>query len=670
MNGSVFFQEMAKKPPFSKLHPRLAEFFKDYLSHEKVIRFNGGHVVNTHFPPYPGPAFDSFVDNFSQIGDASHQQLYSVTLAVTNRCFFRCWHCYNAGRSENDTPLGVLRDVAAEIQDRGAVMVTLTGGEPMLRRDLEEIAGLFDNRSCLILGTTGHGLTPRRARALRERGLFGVGISLDSMDEAEHDRLRGVEGAFRTALNGLRTAAEAGLYPYIVSVAIREFLEPKHFWPFMEFARDNGALEVHLLEPSATGKLAGQTKVVLHRDEKDRMVEYQKECAGNEDLPILSSYGYLESADTFGCGAGLTHLYIDGSGEVSPCQLVPVSFGNVTQEALGDILTRMGKHFEKPRAGCVGCILSKHLPSDALPIPVEVSEALCRKHLPREHAVPRFFAIKKAATESVGKSELQEAYDEVHADYEQFWLSEAAAPIEELAGRLEIESCRSVFEAGCGTGYGTALIAARLLESGVFVAVDLSEGMISEAKKRLEARGLKNVHFVAGDALDHLTANDNLDLIFSSWVLGYIPLKPFFEAANGALGRGGRLAFVVHRENSPQVPLEIFGEIVAEDPSVLLKRVAFDFPPDKEHVRRVAGAAGLEVRESWEGAITFRYDSPEAVLEHLLKSGAGTAFYDALDPAHRPALKAEFLRRLAKQNAPNRTYEVIHDYVSCIAVKP
>ena len=132
--------------------------------------------------------------------------------------------------------LETLTALGRELQDLGAVMVTLTGGEPLLRRDLEEIIELFDERSCLIVGTTGAGLTRQRARALRRSGLFGVGISLDSTNEEEHDRLRGVKGAFRIALDGLRAASEAGLYPYVVTVATRDFLQPDRFWEFMAFA--------------------------------------------------------------------------------------------------------------------------------------------------------------------------------------------------------------------------------------------------------------------------------------------------------------------------------------------------------------------------------------------------------------------------------------------------
>lgn len=550
MRGDEFFTEISKRPPFTKLHPRVGAFLKDYLAKEKVIPFGDRFVVNTNFPPYPSAAFDNLAEQFGQLGNAATRRLYSVTLAVTNRCPFNCWHCYNAGRSQADIPLAVLKNLAGELQGLGAVMVTLTGGEPLLRDDLADIARAFDPHSCLVLGTTGEGLTTERARRLRESGFFAVGISLDSDLEAEHDRLRGRPGAFQTALKGLQVARKNGLYPYVVSVATREFLQRDRFLPFLKFAASAGALEVHLLEPSATGKLAGQTDVLLTAAERKQLFAYQSEVAQNDDLPILSAFSYLESPEAFGCGAGLTHLYIDGSGEVCPCNLVPSSFGNLTQQSLHEILDRMGRRFCRPRTGCVGRLLVKHFPGIGLPACPEKSETICERHLPRAHALPAFFRIRdEVKGEEVGAPELRAAYNRVHGDYDEFWLVAAAKPVDDLVRKMTWHGGETVFEAGCGTGYATAQLAPR---SARVVAVDLSEAMLAEARARIHAQGIGNVRFVAGDALAALATEGQFDRIFSSWVLGHIPLAAFFQAASQALVKGGQLAFIVHRENSPR----------------------------------------------------------------------------------------------------------------------
>jgi hypothetical protein len=87
-------------------------------------------------------------------------------------------------------------------------------------------------------------------------------------------------------------------------------------------------------------------------------------------------------------------------------------------------------------------------------------------------------------------------------------------------------------------------------------------------------------------------------------------------------------------------------------------------------VRTELEAVGLEAEQLWDGHITFHYDTPEEVLEHLLKSGAGTAFYDAVDPLRRKALEQQFLDTLCSRQGTERPYKVVHDYISCIAKKP
>lgn len=89
MKGCDVFPQLASRQPFSSLHPSVASFFKDYLSGEKAVTFGDQFVINTHFPPFPGRAFDTLANQFESLGDAHNRSLYSVTLGVTNWCGLR-----------------------------------------------------------------------------------------------------------------------------------------------------------------------------------------------------------------------------------------------------------------------------------------------------------------------------------------------------------------------------------------------------------------------------------------------------------------------------------------------------------------------------------------------------------------------------------------------------
>lgn len=666
MTGTDYFVHIASRPPLNKVHPQVGSFFREYLKNEKAVEFDGRLVLNTHFPPFPGRAFDRMA---GQMIDAPKgRRLFSVTLAVTNRCPLKCGHCYNAGRSQADVHLAQWRKLAVRLQELGAVMITLTGGEPLLRKDIVQIVRGFDDRSCVNLGTSGWGLTEALAGQLKDAGLFAVGISLDSIDELEHDRHRGLRGSFRAALQAIETAAAAGLYPYFVKMADREFLKPEVFWSYLEFARDAGAREVHLLEPCAVGRLAGDEAITLRPAERERIKDFQKQAAAREDLPVVSTFTYLEGESAFGCGAGITHLYVDGSGEVSPCNLVPLSFGNILEKGLNEILATMAEYFRTPRTSCIGNVINRHTWGLPLPTPPEVSRNLCDAYLPKETKLPAFFRIRSEATKSAGARELAETYDSVQTDYDDFWVVEAGDPVRELTARMQFRGGERVFEAGCGTGFGTELLAGRLGRGGRVIAVDISEGMQEKAKRRLATAGLRNVDYVLGDALAALEKESGLDAVFTSWVLGYIPVDDFLEAAGRALKKGGKLGAIVHRENSPEREFGIFSKLVAQDPSVMRYKVAFDFPAGPPALKHLLQMAGLEPKSLWEGSVVFRYGSAEAVMDHLLKSGAGTIFYEAIELGKREALRARFLEELRRINK-SEAFEVRHDYVGCIAVR-
>ena len=115
--------------------------------------------------------------------------------------------------------------------------------------------------------------------------------------------------------------------------------------------------------------------------------------------------------------------------------------------------------------------------------------------------------------------------------------------------------------------------------------------------------------------------------------------------------------------------MEVFTELVSDDPTVLSKRVFFDFPVDADHLRREISEAGLVVRDLWEGEVVFPCDSARGVMDHLMKSGAGTAYYQAVDPQRRDELTEKFVRRLAERMGSPSDYRVRHEYFACIADK-
>ena len=137
-----------------------------------------------------------------------------VVWNVTRRCNLKCVHCYAHARDQafadelsTRQGLAVLDDLA----QFGSPVVLFSGGEPLMRPDLLELAGYAVSKGMrAVISTNGTLITPTVARELKTIGLSYVGISLDGM-EPVNDRFRGVKGAFGKAMEGIEACQQAGI---------------------------------------------------------------------------------------------------------------------------------------------------------------------------------------------------------------------------------------------------------------------------------------------------------------------------------------------------------------------------------------------------------------------------------------------------------------------------
>ena len=137
-----------------------------------------------------------------------------VVWNVTRRCNLKCVHCYaQADDTTSDSELrfeegrALIDDLAAF----GVPVLLFSGGEPLVRPDLPELAAYAVSKGMrAVISTNGTLIGPRMARTLKDIGLSYVGISLDGMEDV-NDRFRGVPGAYRKALEGIRNCQEVGI---------------------------------------------------------------------------------------------------------------------------------------------------------------------------------------------------------------------------------------------------------------------------------------------------------------------------------------------------------------------------------------------------------------------------------------------------------------------------
>jgi len=301
-----------------------------------------------------------------------------VSWNLTRRCNLACSHCYldalqRGGKSSGELGTAEVCEVIQQIADLApGAMLVLSGGEPLLRRDLDTLVRHAAARGLApVIGTNGTLLDERRAQRLKAAGAAGVGVSLDSAAPLFHDRLRGVPGAWEAALRGVRAARSAGM---AVSLQATLFDENRSdLAALADIAESLGALALNFFFLVCTGRGVTQTDLTPAQYEQtlDCVVRLQRErpqlmirarCApylrrklGLHGGETVNSYAQWSSA----CLAGRSYLRIAPQGLVTPCPYVPEVVGDVRTTPLREIwerhplLTRL--RTELPAGKCGAC---------------------------------------------------------------------------------------------------------------------------------------------------------------------------------------------------------------------------------------------------------------------------------------------------------------------------
>ena len=182
------------------------------------------------------------------IVDTFGRPLHDLRISVTDRCNFRCVYCMPKEVFGRDHRFMERRELlsfeeitrVASVFVRGGVRkIRLTGGEPLLRRDLERLIAQLAPLGCDLTLTTNGALLPRQARQLADAGLRRVTVSLDSLDDEQFRALNDVDFPVDRVLEGIAAAAAAGL-PVKVNAVVKRGVNDDQVVPLAARFRELG----------------------------------------------------------------------------------------------------------------------------------------------------------------------------------------------------------------------------------------------------------------------------------------------------------------------------------------------------------------------------------------------------------------------------------------------
>ncbi len=281
-----------------------------------------------------------------------------IAINLTQRCNLACEHCYlDAGTLKDGTEGELstqevchLLDDIANMDD--GTMVVLTGGEPLVRRDLEDIIEHgAQQKLAMVLGTNGALLTKERVKSLQKAGLMGAGISVDSLNPDFHDKFRGQKGSWQQTMNGIENCRQAGL-SFQIHFSIMDD-NAHELNDVIEFARLSEARVLNIFFLVCTGRGESFSDISPLRYEQT-LKEIIKAQEASNDLIIRarcaphykriayqqnpkSKLNQISGREGDGCIAGIHYARITHDGNVTACPYIEDSVGNIRQNDFNTI---------------------------------------------------------------------------------------------------------------------------------------------------------------------------------------------------------------------------------------------------------------------------------------------------------------------------------------------
>ncbi|PLW93143.1 MAG: hypothetical protein C0592_07095 [Marinilabiliales bacterium] len=319
----------------------------------RFIKVGKEVIAVSDMPPMNSRAFrDAVIRDMQWILYDEQPGLLFAIFCVSSRCPYTCSYCYNSAlhSKEERMELPLLIESIEKLRKAGVQSIYLSGGEPMMRfTEVLKILHHFKNSGIRFwLLSTGWKLNSETLQKLKNAGLKGVMISLDTFDSEQINAVKGSPKAFDQAISAMRDASESGLIVTVDAVLSKKLLDKEPFEKYIRMAGEAGAVFINAYAPKNTGSVNPEAyssydladfQKLQHRINEN----HQKP----ENLPIVYSPDLWES--NRGCVGGKLFIYIDPDGNVKICPFVAKSYGNIKTEEFSNILDKINNLKDKHR---------------------------------------------------------------------------------------------------------------------------------------------------------------------------------------------------------------------------------------------------------------------------------------------------------------------------------
>ncbi len=260
-----------------------------------------------------------------------------IQLQYNYTCNFRCQHCsirrFQEKTDKSQLTIADVCDLYVQADKLGLARTTITGGEPLVFKDLEDLVLAINPQKFYInCDSNGWLLDEEKALCLKKLGVDRIQLSIDSLNAEEHDTFRGVKGAHYRAMRAVSTSLSVGLDIFIQTVVTKQRLYSKEFIGFLEYF-NNMEIGVFVTYAKPVGAWEGNFDGLVDKEDMGYMKKLEEKY--NVFTHLTDAYGL-----SFGCPAGRNIFSITQYGDVLICPYFHCSMGSIFEEPLKTILDR------------------------------------------------------------------------------------------------------------------------------------------------------------------------------------------------------------------------------------------------------------------------------------------------------------------------------------------
>jgi cyclic pyranopterin phosphate synthase len=256
--------------------------------------------------------------------DTRGRSVRDLRISVTDRCNFRCVYCMPKTVFGRDYPFlpraeilsfEEIARIAGAFVRQGVSKIRLTGGEPLLRRNIERLIEMLARLDVELTLTTNGSTLARKAKALRDAGLDRVTVSLDSLDEQVFRAMNDVDFPVAAVLEGIEAARAAGLGPIKVNAVIKRSVNRDSILPLARRFRGSGHI-VRFIEYMDVGATNGWSlEEVVPSAEVVRMIDRETPIDPvdpNYPGEVAERWRYRDGSGEFGVISSVTQAFCGG----------------------------------------------------------------------------------------------------------------------------------------------------------------------------------------------------------------------------------------------------------------------------------------------------------------------------------------------------------------------